>query len=230
MGNRVPISGGEWYHCFNRGVDKRRVFESEDDCERFLALLYACNDDESLTRLSDIGFTHLRLAKILKRRSGRGAPLVDIAAYALMPNHVHFIVRPHADASLSKFMQKIFTAYTMYFNKKFDRTGSLFGGTYKSKHIKTDEYFKHALQYVLLNPVELVEPAWKRGKGDLRSLENALKAYPYASVPEFVSKKRPEGAIIYDVRDEYFDRQPSFASMLSDARAYYRENAKFLDC
>jgi len=230
MGNRVPIATDEWYHCYNRGVDKRLVFMDEDDCERFLILLYLCNDEDSNTRIFNLELRHPRLAKLIARNSIiRGAPLVDIGAYAFMPNHLHFIMRQLSDRGLSRFMQKIFTAYTMYFNKKYERTGPLFSGAYKSKHIGTDEYFKHAIPYVLFNPVELIEPKWKTGSGDLSRIEKNLREYRYASAADFFGIKRPEGCIVYDIRNEYFDQLPSLSGMLRDAQAYYRENTKFLE-
>lgn len=229
MGNRAPIVAGEWYHCYNRGVDKRRVFESESDCGRFLALLYACNNSESDTRLHELRHRELTFVELLDRYKESRVPLVDIAAYALMSNHVHFIVRPITDDGLSKFMQKVFTGYTMYFNQKFERSGPLFAGVYKSRHITTDEYFKHAIQYVLLNPVEITQPRWKFGEGNLPRIENFMRRYRYASTQDFFDIDRPEKSIVKDIRKEYFDRRPSLRAMLADARAYHAEHHAFLD-
>ena len=92
MANRPPISAGEWYHCFNRGVDKRLVFQNEDDCERFLVLLYISNDEDSNSCLADLELHHVTFEKVLARGVVRGTPLVDIGAYAFMPNHVHMII------------------------------------------------------------------------------------------------------------------------------------------
>ena len=182
MANRPPIAADEWYHCFNRGVDKRVVFNDEDDCERFMALLFVSNDEDSNTRLFDLERRRINLTKMIQYGPVRGAPLVDIGAYALMSNHVHFVVRPLTDSGLARFMQKVFTGYTMYFNSKYERSGPLFSGKYKSKHLDTDEYFKHAVQYVLFNPIELFEPNWKKGLGDRSRIERELRAYRYASV------------------------------------------------
>ena len=230
MANRAPIANDEWYHCYNRGVDKRTTFEDEDDYERFLLLLYICNDIDSKVHIADLA-PNTRLGKLLLRSnsSTRSSPLVDIAAYSLMPNHVHFVMRQCTDQGLSRFMQKIFTGYTMYFNQKHERTGSLFAGTYKSKHLDSDEYFKHAIQYVNLNPVELFEPDWKIGRGNVTRIATYLEKYPYASTSDFFGTKRPETALIYDVKKEYFDRNPTLSCMLLDAREYYRECTKFLE-
>ncbi len=229
MGNRFPIVADEWYHCFNRGVDKRIVFGDESDCERFMALLFVSNDEDSNTRLFDLDRHKVDLSKVIRYDAPRGAPLVRIGAYALMPNHVHFIVQPLTDAGLARFMHKVFTGYTMYFNKKYERAGPLFSGKYKSKHLDTDEYFKHAVQYVLFNPVEIFEPNWKKGIGDLPRIERELRAYRYASVQDFFRIERPEKIIVHDIVREYFDKKPSLSAMLKDAHFYYKENAKFLD-
>jgi len=229
MANRQPIVAAEWYHCFNRGVDKRLVFLDEDDCERLQALFYLCNEQHSSTHLIDLGLRHIRLEQLIKRKVRRGLPLIDIGAYALMPNHIHLIARPLFDDTLSLFMQKVFTGYTLYFNKKYERTGPLFSGRYKSKHLDTDEYFKHAIQYVHLNPAELIEPNWKKGEGDIMKIEKELLEYRYASTRDFFGLSRPESHIIHDVRREYFDKLPKLKSMLHDAQAYYKENATFLD-
>jgi putative transposase len=230
VANRAPIITEEWYHCYNRGVDKRTVFEGEDDCERFLMLLYLCNDRDRNTHVIDLELRHATLAGLLRYRSfERGAPLVDIGAYALMDNHLHLIVRQLTDRSVAQFMQRVFTGYTMYFNKKYERSGALFAGSYKSKHLNTDEYFKHALQYVLLNPVDLFEKDWKRGSGDIRTIEKQLRTYKYSSAPDFFGEKRPESSLVHDVRTEYFDRGPALSGMLRDAQQYYRETARQLE-
>jgi putative transposase len=229
MANRPPVGDDEWYHCYNRGVDKRQVFMDERDSERFLILLYLCNDASSHVNL-DLYSGVDTLGRLLARDNPvRSAPLVQIGAYALMHNHVHFVVKQYAENGLSRFMQKVFTGYTMYFNKRYDRTGALFAGSYKSKHIANDIYFKQALQYVLLNPVEIFEPNWKKGKGDLKRLEKNLRAYTYSSLRDFIGSNRPEASIVDDVRGEYFNSVPSLKKMLSEARLYHRENQRFLE-
>ena len=58
-------------------------------------------------------------------------------------------------------MQKLLTAYTMYFNKKNERTGPLFSGMFKATHANEDEYLKYLFSYIHLNPIKLIEPLWK---------------------------------------------------------------------
>mgnify|MGYP003393715902 CR=1 FL=1 len=126
MGNRVGFAAGEWYHCYNRGVDKRRTFNLAADYERFLALLYVCNGDRSV-QLSDYSKNDLKTV-LSNEKINRGEPLVEIATYCLMPNHIHLVLRQVQERGIPLFMQKVFTAYTMYFNRRHNRTGPLFAG------------------------------------------------------------------------------------------------------
>ena len=88
----TPFAPDEWYHCFNRGVDKRIVFTNPEDYERFLMLLYACNSREPI-HISNVyqGRTLVDLVAAVARKE----TLVDIGAYCLMPNHYHLLLREH---------------------------------------------------------------------------------------------------------------------------------------
>ena len=76
---------------------------------------------------------------------------MEFIAYCLNPNHYHFILTPLVEKGIEKFMQRIGTGYTMYFNEKNKRSGSLFQGKFKSKHINSNEYLLQASAYVNLN-------------------------------------------------------------------------------
>jgi putative transposase len=149
MAPRAPFAPGEWYHCYHRGVDKRRVFTDEAEYRRLELLLYMCN-----------GVEHVHPSNVIRSPEEifidpaieRGEPLVHIGAYALMPNHIHLLMREARPGGISAFMQKVLTGYTMYFNKKHARTGPLFAGVFKSKHVADDRYFKRAWSYIHLNP------------------------------------------------------------------------------
>jgi len=223
MSTRPPMAIGEWYHCYTRGVDKRKVFESQEDYDRFLVHLYVANGTRNI-RVSDMRDT--RLKRVLEDESlDRGHPIVEIGAYSLMPTHVHFLLREIRDGGIALFMQKTFTGYTMYFNNKNERTGALFSGTFKSKHVNEDRYLKQVIPYILLNPVELFYPDWKNGIGDIDSVEKKLLAYPYSSLQEFqsVSIERPHKKIVNGSFEMYYEQLPTLSQMLCDAHEYYRE-------
>jgi REP element-mobilizing transposase RayT len=215
----MPIAFGEWYHCYNRGVDKRIVFKTRGDHERFVTLLYTSNGDMNVpisnkrdarlqTILSDLSFV-------------RGTPLVEIGAYSLMPNHVHLLLHETREGGIARFMQKVFTAYTMYFNLRYQRTGALFSGSFKSRHIQDDDYLKTVVPYILLNPVVLEEPAWKKGVGNPDEIEKVLAQYPHSSLLDFCGVKRLENKIISPSIYEYFDKIPTVTKMLREAKAWH---------
>ncbi len=219
MANREPFAEDEWYHCYNRGVDKRKVFLDEGDFERFMLLLYVSNG----TNRVHISNTKKRtIAEITQDASlDRGEPLVAIGAYCLMPNHIHLVLKQVKKGGLALFMQKVFTGYTMYFNKKYQRTGSLFAGVFKSKHLYDDRYFKKALSYIHLNTVELFEKNWKSGVGDLKQIEKQLATYKHSSLSEFNSNNE-EGLQLLDKNIfELFDSKPTTKQILTEAQEYY---------
>ena len=223
MGNRQPCATDEWYHCYNRGTDKRVVFTDPRDYERFRALLYVSNATRPL-RISDISQNTLH--EILNNDSlDRGQQLVDIGAYALMPTHPHLVLRQLTDGGIARFMQRVFTGYTMYFNLRNARTGALFAGTYKSRHITDDDYLKQVIPYVLLNPAELFEPNWKKGIGSVSRIKKLLSKYSYSNFQEFAGVDRPEKKIMGRSIYEYYEKKTNVSGMLHDALAYYRSQS-----
>jgi putative transposase len=144
---RIPIIPGEYYHVYNRGVDKRIIFEEKADLRLFLSYFKKLNTKEALG-----GLRKMKFSKVRGSTSSEGG-LVEIIAFCLNPNHFHLILSPLVDGGVQKFMQRIGTGYTMYFNEKYKRSGSLFQGKYKIKHIKTNEYLLYLGAYVNLNYV-----------------------------------------------------------------------------
>jgi putative transposase len=142
-----------------------------------------------------------------------------------MQNHYHLILRERTENGIARFMQKVGTMYTMYFNAKNDRVGGLFVRPFRSKHIDTDDYLKRVIQYVHLNPAELFEPGWKDGEiQDLKALRSSLQSYRYSSLPEHLGMHRPESSIIdLGLVHSYHDNLPTIMRMTNDAAAYYRD-------
>jgi putative transposase len=212
----VPFQMDEWFHCYNRGIDKRTVFESEDDSERFLQILYLANSTDSVHRSNLSQHTTEEIIAMPRKMS-----LVSVGSYCLMPNHFHLLLKEIIEGGISAFMQKLGTAYTMYFNKKNDRTGNLFTKPFRSRHVGEDRYFQHVVNYIHCNPAENFDPGWKRGVvRNMGRLEEQLLGYRYSSFPDFAAKKRSISAILSgDAFDVY--RQTAPRRMLNDARTYY---------
>lgn len=197
MNRKISFAEGEWYHCYARGVDKRKIFLSNKDYERFLMLLYTCNSDTSV-HISNIEQSKNQGVTLIKAlETERGEPLVTVGAYSLMPNHYHLLLRQNSRDGITRFMRKLGTGYTMYFNIKNDRTGSLFSGTFRAHHVQTDQYLKRLCHYIHANAAELQEPAWKDGViKNLPKLKDFLRQYRFSSLPTYNGEIRAEKKIL----------------------------------
>ena len=218
---RVPFAQGEWYHCYSRGIDKRIVFDDEDDAKRFIELLYLANDTKPILRGN---FYHLKHNEILLMPRGR--QIVSIGAYSLMKNHYHILIQEIEDGGITKFMQKVGTGYGMYFNEKNDRVGNVFVKPFRSKHVSTDAYLYRVAQYIHLNAAELFERGWKHGTVlDLFELQRKLERYPFSSFPDYMDGvSRPERNILDEsARSILMDRLPELSRTLIEMRDYYAE-------
>ena len=222
MATRIPFEIDEWYHCYNRGVDKRTTFTTSDEYQRFLLSLFLANQEASV-HISNTGFKTVYEA-LAEYQWEEATALVEIGAYCLMPNHFHLVLREKVEGGIGRFMQKIATGYTMYFNKRHDRTGSLFAGTFKSKHLLDDRYLKQAISYVHLNPAELYDPKWKSGAADLYHVQKQLQQYPYSSLSDFLAQDLPKTKIISNSIFDYYEEIPTLEEMTTIAHLYYAES------
>lgn len=217
---RTPFAFDEWYHCFNRGIDKRTVFESEDDSRRFIQLLYLANDTAPIRRENFYHLPHDRILQLPRERT-----IVAIGAYCLMGNHFHLLVREISDGGITRFMQKVGTGYAMYFNEKHDRIGNLFVKPFRSKHIGDDDYLRRVTQYIHLNPAERFESAWKDGKvNNMQILEKDLRTYSFSSLPDYFGTGRCERRILDEKAINLIaEGLPTLSVMLAEARSYYEQ-------
>ena len=120
-----------------------------------------------------------------------------IGAYCLMSNHYHLLLKEITKGGITHFMRKLGTAYTMYFNKKYKRTGNLMTKPFRSRHVNDDRYFQRVVDYIHCNPAELIEFEWKNGTvHNIDNLEKKLLKYRYSSFPDYNRIKRDTRAII----------------------------------
>ena len=211
MLRKDPFITGEYYHIYNRGIDKRIIFKSERGYERFVMLLYLANSNDSF-RLDDIlNKEHKSFSDVLVL--DRGEPLVSIGAWCLMTNHFHLLVRQEVDGGITKFMRKLGTGYSMFFNIKYQRAGALFGGLFKSKLIGVDDnYMRHLFGYIHINPLEIKFTNWKNkiNKSSV-DMKNFLKSYRYSSYLDYIGEDRIEKNIIKKENfPDYFQNFQSF--------------------
>jgi len=143
---RHKIITGEFYHVYNRGVDKRIIYNDHYDSARFLESMREFNVVESVDSIQSV-----RKHNRVRDRGPTSNRLVNVVSYCLNPNHFHFLLEQIEEGGISEFMKRIGCGYTLFFNKKYSRSGALFQGKYKYKHIPSDDYLKYLSVYVNLN-------------------------------------------------------------------------------
>ena len=154
-----------FYHIYNRGIDGRDIFNEEKDYLRFIHCLYEFNDKRPA-----LPYRWLFKKEEVLNKKNPGELLVNILCFCLMPNHFHLILQQIIEGGITKFMRKLGTGYTMYFNEKYERSGVLFQSKFKSILIETDEYFLHCLVIFISIP-------WKRSShiGKRRTLRIGIR-------------------------------------------------------
>ncbi len=172
-----------YYHIYNRGVEKRLIFQDDQDYAVFLSYLkdylLPKNIAELTNRLTNPDTSYKEKNKILKLlRLNNFAEEITLIAYCLMPNHFHFFIKQKSALSIDKFMQSLCTRYTMYFNRKYQRVGTLFQAVYKAILIENDIYFLHLSRYI--------------HKQALASQGETLQGYGKqpSSYPEYLGKRK----------------------------------------
>lgn len=219
MLRKDPFITGEYYHLWNRGIDKRNIFKLVNDYERFIMLLYVSNSStEPSFRLDNlINQQHKSFNEVMVLEKGK--PLVSIGAWCLMTNHFHLLVRQEVDGGISKFMKKLGTGYSMFFNIKYQRQGALFGGPFKSKCIKTDDnYLRQLFAYIHLNPLDIKFSGWEKEINKSSSeMKKFLESYRYSSYEDYIGKERIEKNIIKPKKfPDYFQNKQSFKNFVEN--------------
>jgi len=217
MFRKDPFVTGEYYHIYNRGIDKRVIFKSKKDYERFMMLLYLANSHDSFRLDIILNRQHKTFDEVLVLDKGK--LLISIGAWCLMTNHFHLLVRQEVDGGITKFMRKLGVGYSMFFNIKYERTGALFGGLFKSKLIGVDDnYMRHLFGYIHINPLEIEFPDWKdklnRPSTDMKKF---LESYQYSSYLDYLSENRVEKNIINPKNfPDYFQSSQSFQDFVEN--------------
>lgn len=146
-------SSNSYYHIYNRGVEKRIIFQDQQDYAVFLSYLKEYllpkKEKELNKKLSDPQITSKEKDRVLKSlRMNNFAGEITLLAYCLMPNHFHFFVKQKKADSIDRFMQSLATRYTAYFNRKYKRVGSLYQGVYKAVLISSEPQFLYLSRYI----------------------------------------------------------------------------------
>ena len=152
---KIQFANGEFYHIYNRGTDKRNIFSDEADQWRFIQSMQEFNALDPIGSIYEHCRTknspHAQFGSKASKSEKVNESLVNIVAYCLNPNHYHFLLQQVSEKGIEKFMQRLGTGYTKYFNNKEERSGGLFEGKFQAIHIDSNEYLLHVSVYVNLN-------------------------------------------------------------------------------
>jgi len=210
---------GNIHHILNRGVEKRKVFCSEKDYERFVDNLKDFNTTESM---GSVSYYKRRIRAKSEVAPPTAENIVDVVCWALMPNHPHIMTVEKDEGSASEFSRKIFGGYTMYFNEQNDRSGVLFQGRSKIIQIKEDAHFLYLPFYIHLNPLDLFQPGWKEdGIKDVKGAMKFLENYRWSNYRDIIGKGNGEFA-------DVTNRELFFEMFQTDAKKYRKDMEEWI--
>ncbi len=194
---KIQFLDGEVYHIFNRGVDKRNVFLDNKDYFRMVHNLFEFNDEAPAApsyyhpSQSLVQSYEVQPRRIWEREKRKPRKLlVEILCWCLMPNHFHLLLRQIKENGIVGFMQKLGTGYSMFFNQKYERSGTLFQGRFKAVHVVDEYHFMHLPFYIHANALDLIEPNWREGKiKNLQKVNDHLDSFRWSSHLDCEGKK-----------------------------------------
>ncbi|MBL7996779.1 transposase [bacterium] len=126
MKRKINFEKGSYYHVYNRGCNRGKIFRSKENYRFLLRRVREYLDEFHVT----------------------------VIAYCFMPNHYHFLLRQNSEVTIGTFVQAVFNSYSKAFNKMYNRTGTLFESPFKSIHVADDDYLVHLCRYIHRNPLQ----------------------------------------------------------------------------
>jgi len=157
----IPFVNNEFYHLYNRGLEKSDIFINQKDYSIFIQTFFYYQIANPKPK-----FSLYRQSKLFPIDTDK--KIVEIICYCLMPNHFHLLIKQLKDGGVSEFMRKFIHSYTKYRNVKYNLQRPVFQGMFKAVRVETDEQLLHLSRYIHLNPL-------------VSFLVKDLKFYPWSS-------------------------------------------------
>lgn len=178
-----------YYHIYNRGVAKNKIFLDDKDYKTFLFYLKFYLTLE----LHDKDLQGRTLKVPPSKIPNNFTDEIKLVAYCLMPNHYHFLIYQKRKDMIQHFMRSLGTKYSMYFNRRYERVGPLFQGKYKGVLVDSEEQFIYLSKYIHQNPIEIL-PAG-----------SDLEGYKYSSYLNYLGVINQTWVKPRDILDLYTD-------------------------
>lgn len=210
---KTPLVSGEIYHIFNRSIARQPIFLTDSYYQRALETLSYYNNLTPPVRFSHFSRLPTSLKnEILENLNKDNQKLVQILAFCLMPNHVHFLIKEIRDKGITTFMRKFQNSYAKYFNTRTERSGSLFQSMFKAVRILTEEQLLHVTRYIHLNPVTAFVLK------DTKELSN----YPWTSYPIYIGRHSSNIISTNEILS-FFSSKDKFIEFTNDQVDYQRK-------
>lgn len=222
----------EFYHTYNRGVEKQKIFLEDLDYLRGVHDLYEFNDNNAVVN-TDKRFDKFTefdgFPKPIKLEKPR-EKIVNIIVWCLMPNHYHLFLYPLIDGGLSKFHQKFGIGFANFFNLKYKRSGALFQGKYKKVHVTDDTQALQLICYIHANPLDLWKPNWKEKGLTDSEIKDALKflenKHRWSSHLDWWGVKNFPSLININSMSRFFENSEKYREFFTNWLRYYSKNIK----
>jgi putative transposase len=174
----VQFTTNEFYHVYNRGVDKQIVFQDQRDFQRAIDLIDYYRYDHPPVKYSVlVQLPQVERRHLLQKLGEDGNVLVDIVAFCFMPNHYHLLLCQRRDRGVTRFAGIWQDSLVRYINTRHDRVGPLFQGSFRAVHVIGDAQLLHLSRYIHLNPYA----------SSVVKHPSSLKRYPWSSLPTYLS-------------------------------------------
>lgn len=182
-----------YYHVYNRGLNKSKIFRTDYDYAVFLNLFKRHLSKKPIHDKKGRVYTHLRKD-------------IKLTAFCLMPNHFHLLMYQEDEPqALVTIMRCVLTSYSKYFNKRYKRVGPLFQARYKAVRITSESYLWHISRYIHLNPLDIARD---------------YKAYPYSSYLNFTGERDSEWLSPDIILEMHRDANNNYKKFVDDYISY----------
>ena len=209
----IRITPGEYYHIFNRAVNKQVIFHDTSDYFRFLFLTLYFQSPIIFQQLGrkvkefvqSRALDSVEEDEIIKKRR------VELVAFCIMPNHFHLIVKELDEGGIAAYMQRVLTSYSKYYNTKYQKSGHVFQGPYRAVHIADDRQLLHLSAYIHRNPREISK--WFKKEDQ----------YIWTSYQAFIDENRWGNLIMPDIVIGQFKDKAEYENFVKTSPAKIKE-------
>jgi len=218
-----PFAIGNYVHVYNRGNRKSRIVRSDKDKWRFMQVLRFFNDSrfsQNILRMLESDSDKQQAESVFELgwppNWPKKDPLVKILCYCLVPNHFHLLLKEIRKNGISKFMHKLSTGYTNYFNIRYKEVGSVIQGGYKGRTVTGDIYLQHLSVYIqVINVLELFPGGLEKALKDISKALKFVEEYPFSSYQDFIGLRKSL-IIDEDILGEIFSIPRDYKNFVCD--------------